>query len=446
MKELEDVEELADSLVDYETLKRRLVSSGILASEFLEDSIKRAFIGSTARRVGLTSPYEPLLYETWLKQLAESLDRLLAFRREARELEIAAVKVGADYDLFCLQSLLDLDLEMSQLRLATKRSTIQSQTTVANAFSGKVSPLAEGFEAGASGLAQDVGVDLLSCDDEVKLLQDRQTLVQSFQDAYFTRTTQLGNAHNYKERFLLLQKLIDDELDDAYLLAVAIASGINQVYGSNLVVPNAAAVNFLDDLVFWCRRVMRSHAIASQMETEFEIVIPLVQPISPNAGLVSAPTFSQAINPGPDTADLDFKLPADMFDGLKVRTRRIGASYGNAVSIIDGADLNAINDSYARYRMVFSTPPQGGPVALYNRPPVRLGVVSLFGGPAALCYSDGPECTNIDPIGDWSVSIDRHPVYKDDSKQSISTGIGNKKMLDLKLHLRLRTIGTFPPL
>ena len=436
--------------IDYEGLKGGLVRRGRLEKGLLAKNSLRQWETNLRRIRKIVSPYEPLLYDIWVDELATSLDRILSYRREARELEVAAVKTAADYELFCKQNPIELKIDILRLRAAVKNLQMQTQKDVANSFGKATSePLAEGFETNASLAARDIDAEIASCVIEQQLLEEKSAQAQAYQDAFFDRTNQDGNAHNYAQRASILWSLIYDDVVDSYLKSISIARGIELIYGIAPSLPDLSSAQLIDDMVVWCRRVIRSLSLTKQTEVDFDIILPLVQPISdPNSGVLppmSASDFKQArlaaTNGKP--AVFKFRIDADALGGISVRLRGIGASYGNKVKQLDsGADRNATTDSYARYRVTIGTPAQGGSMP-YNRPDIRLGMVSIHGGTAPICYSDGLECRNLNPLGAWKLTLDANPTYKDDKSQEISSGINGEEMLDIKLMLRLRTVGTF---
>lgn len=435
--------------INYPAFKRRLIREGVLNKAFLRSADHMAIVATKAAARSAKSPYEPLLYETWIEDLGASLDRILSYRREARDLEVLAVKAAADYLLFCEQSKIELEQQVLALREKVKLSQKQTQSNAAAKFSG-TSSLEAGFKTIAAGTAKDIDAELKDVGSEEALLNAKQKLLQNYQDAYFHRTTEDGNAHNYTQRASLLWRLLNEEVLDCYLKAVAIGKGIERIYGVNVSFNGApAATTFIDDLVFWCRGIVRQLAIVKQDEVEYDVTVPLVQPVtSSGRPVVDELVFDNALmqtlaNNQP--FNLNFNLASTSFAAGKVRVKRVGLSYGTETKILDsGTDRNFTTDSYARYQATIATPDQStvAGVPAY-RPAVQLGAVTVFGSGIAVCSSDGLECQNIDPNGTWSITIQPNPVYKDRNRQNIGAGIAAVPIKDLKLHLKLRTVGAF---
>lgn len=64
--------------------------------------------------------YEPLLITKHVDRLSDLIERCLSLRKDIRDLEILAVKSGAEYDLFVKTSVIDEQMEKLRL-LASSR-------------------------------------------------------------------------------------------------------------------------------------------------------------------------------------------------------------------------------------------------------------------------------------------------------------------------------------
>src|ERR1700686_2179476 len=133
--------------------KEKLVESGSLHRVFIHTADENGLAGpQQARKIAKSEPlvYEPLLFESWLKDLAQLADRVLAYRREGRELEVLAVRAAMDYERG--QSLIAIDRDTQKLLVqrSVKERARTTQDTAAKAF-GTVGPTDVGFTALAQG-------------------------------------------------------------------------------------------------------------------------------------------------------------------------------------------------------------------------------------------------------------------------------------------------------
>ena len=392
--------------------------------------------------------YEPLLYDRWLDEISAQLDRLLAYRREMQELEISAVKVAADYQLWSKRNLLDLELEKMRLNIAEINIKQETQINAAKEFNS-AHELAQGFHALSSGAVKEIDAELKSLSEQKKILEEQYELNKYFQDLFFSRTKSPGNAHNYAERADFVRILLNQDALDCYKKATAIDAGIRQIYGEeNPLLPKFSSAAFINELIFWCRTIMAQQNFRKQWEVEFNIIIPLVQVASPLlSSLVSEKDFvsvRDANVSGP--AELYFTIPDGVFGDRSVRLLGVGVSFGSTPKIQDsGTDKSNTILSYVKHRVCLVPPVQKIQDITNVRPNIILGEVSVYGGEGGPCFSNGQECRNLDPIGDWVISVERNPAYKDIAKISLKSGIMGEVINDIKLHFKVRTIATTPP-
>lgn len=365
-----------------------------------------------------------------------------------QELEISAVKVAADYQLWSKRNLLDLELEKMRLNIAEINIKQETQINAAKEFNS-AHELAQGFHALSSGAVKEIDAELKSLSEQKKILEEQYELNKYFQDLFFSRTKSPGNAHNYAERADFVRILLNQDALDCYKKATAIDAGIRQIYGEeNPLLPKFSSAAFINELIFWCRTIMAQQNFRKQWEVEFNIIIPLVQVASPLlSSLVSEKDFvsvRDANVSGP--AELYFTIPDGVFGDRSVRLLGVGVSFGSTPKIQDsGTDKSNTILSYVKHRVCLVPPVQKIQDITNVRPNIILGEVSVYGGEGGPCFSNGQECRNLDPIGDWVISVERNPAYKDIAKISLKSGIMGEVINDIKLHFKVRTIATTPP-
>lgn len=430
--------------------KGELIQSGYLDAAFSEaaEVVVSRELATTAGdpHAGDEYDYEPLLVHQHTTSVSQLLDRVLAFRREARDLEILAVKVAMDYRLFDITSRIDEELELSRLGVGVRERSIVTQRQAAAAF-GREKPLEAGFEAVHLGRSEEIALELDLAAKQRDLIRSRFDAQRAYQLVYREKHAQPGNAHNYAERASRLTKLFLQDLREAYAKSKVISIGIRTIWGGDFPVPDPRSAAFIDELVDWNRDVVRFLEYLTQHEYQLNIVVPLVQPWGQNASaLIKKKDFEEAISRADDKNPiaLSFELQEDSFLGKNVRLLSVGLSFGNALDLVaqSGNDRNATRDNYARLRALVTVPEQRYAGIEARRPQTFcLGSVGLFGGSAPLDAFTGPSVRYASPFGRWAVEVYPLAVYKDASFQLATLGMDSGAALqDLKLHLSVVVI------
>ena len=426
----------------WSTLKRKLAADGVL-DKFFVDPLNRKL---EARDNNFTLPddaYFPLLIETHLRDVSGHLDRILAYRREMQELEILAVRAAADYALERDQSKDEHDLALIRLRKPQNLTEKAAQEKAAKAFGNSSADLESGFREIAAGSAVRLGQDLSDTDSETQLMVAMYNRKRDYQDQYMRRHTEPGNAHNFAERAEILLSLLLQDKFFAEAKCRALAAGFKAVYGRDPQAKLAASPS-IDELVMWVRNLFEDIGIEDEKESDFDLVVPLVQPLDAASGLVKPADFKRAIESSVSSGQLLLKFSLaqkDLLGRRNVRLRRLAVTYGTAMGINpQGIDRDAAYEAYCRYRGEITPPRKAIGKIAYDRPPITLGTISRFGGPVE--FADGPEVVNLDPIGDWTLLVRPNPVTKEDRQTSLLFGSdGSTRWADVKLHLRLRAKG-----
>lgn len=390
----------------------------------------------------IAEPYEPLLISQNLRRLSELCDRCLSLRKEIRELEVLAVKAATEYELFLVTSSVDERLERARLNQQAKSAAEAGFRQASAAFGGK-DELTSGLSGTLASKAQELKLELQTADDIVKLLGDRWEAVRTFQAAYFSRTQETGNAHNFAERAEKLGAILRQCLLEAGDRARSVYSGLSIVYGRKPTLPTIdGSLESIDALVVWTLEAQRRLSQSAEFESMFDLVVPLVQPWLLGGGsLISANDFDRALADRPgEPIKLSFEIPPDAFFSQNVRLKGFGIAYGNRFFLVpeSGIDKAQTADSFARLAAKVSTPVQfSEDGSTYRRPDVLLGNISLHHGSLPMAYVDGPSIENLDPCGRWDIVIHPWLVWKEETSRLVANGILGHPIKDLKLFLRL---------
>lgn len=436
--------------MEWRTLKQSLITKAELHPLFKEDvdsTIKERMSKweQDKNSKDLKLRYEPLLIETILKNLSELLDRVLGYRKEARELEVLAVKAASEYDLFLQQHAIEQKLEVLKLRTTQKKIFVKGFSDSAQNF-GNSEDVTKGLQSTLTTLSNSYDQELKDIEDETNLLKEKWSVLEGFYLAYHNRHRDPGNAHNYSERAERIYELLGEDLSECYQMAISLSTGLEMIYGKKIIdLPHPSEASFIDNLVKWCRNQIYEYEARSDDEIEYDCIIPLVQPTAPlNKSLVSAQDFDKAVKQAVgNEIKLVFTLPSEVFFSDEfVRVKSIGLCYGSKPQILSasGTDLNATFESYARLRASILTPIQTLPDGTtYHRPPIRMGNVGVFSAGVPLAHVSGQNCQNINPVGEWIITIDQLAIYKDRDILKASIGVEGRPMLDLKLFLKIRS-------
>jgi hypothetical protein len=373
--------------------------------------------------------YEPLLLENLLKEASAALDRCLLKRREAYDLEIAAVKAAADYELFLELAEIDALLETNALATEKLKKEINGYRDSASMFK-----IDNGFAKHDETLSESAQEELTAAAERLDLLKKRWLIRKKYESEYNLRHTMPGNAHNFKERMNRAVTLLSDDLQEAYEKILAVQIGLKAIYGNSISVPDLQGENVLDELVLWTREVIRFLDIESQEEVSYDLVIPLTQPWRPSEeSIIDEDVFHSCVKKKDPMAIFSFDLSDVFFNQERVRLRGFGLAFGSPASY----SYEALR--FCRLRATVHTPKQtkvNEPGSYYFRPPIVLGNIAVHGGDQPLNINYGLECRNIDPRGEWKIVVNKLAVAADNDRVSIDKVFG-ANLRDLKLYLKV---------
>ncbi len=425
-----DIKTHLQSSAAWSGFKTRLQTKSPWLDAFTDSAVVQAI---ELIKLKLENPYEPLLLETMLKEASEALDRCLALRREAYELEIAAVKAAADYQLF-----LDLDptdAELDTIALAIPR--LQGEQS--GYHKASMSYTDKGFQGHDETLSSSAQDDLDAARKRQALLTRRRDTRKQYEKDYDSRHTTAGNAHNFGERMRRIVPLLADDLQEAYEKLLAAHTGIQTIYNQDFPLPALDGEGAVDALVMWTREIIRFLDIEKQQEVSYDLVVPLTQKWgSSQAAILPYDALRKCIDNPDRQKTISFEL-GDVFPSQdRVRLRAIGLAFGSAPVGTDFGSTDRLG--YWRLRATIHTPKQPKvtqPGSFYQRPPVVFGNVSLHSHAVPMAISSGPECRNLDPRGTWTIVLSRLAVFCDEKEAHIEHDPNTEFYLikDLKLHL-----------
>ena len=397
--------------------------------------------------------YEQLLFESHLSDVSALLDRCLAYRRDAREMEIEAVRFAIEYSKTAALLKIEDDLDKKTSEVPILEQEAAALRRAATEFE-KVGGLGQGFSEANSGHSASAEARSSAYADRLKLQEDRRAEIRHWEEVYRARHEAPGSAHNYIERMERLVAFLAEDLYESYAKGEAVLAGINRIYSQQFEMPKMG-YGLLDNLVAITRRVCRFLDSTHQHEVTYDLVVPLRQPWNhKNTSLVSDKEWKDVAK-GRGALPIKFRLSPNVFNQTCVRVRAVGVSFGCAdepesttsTSSSTTGSTNSTTKSfgaaYAKYRIraTIHTPSQSKLTSEYFRPPVVLGDVSIYGGGAALALDNSSACRNISPFGEWRIFLEQYAVRGAEGKlevfQPVIFGGTDPIMNDIKLHLRI---------
>ena len=267
--------------------------------------------------------YEPLLLDTLLQEASAALDRCLAFRREAYELEIAAVKAAADYALFKELSTIDEKSEILALAIPRLESETTGYRQASAAYADK------GFSKHDETLSNSAGAGLKLAARREELIRGRWEVRRRYEANYNSRHTAPGNAHNFAERWIRTVNLLAEDLQEAYEKLMAVRFVLKAIYREDRGLPVLRGEESLDELVMWTREVIRYLDVEAQQEVRYQVVIPLAQQWRPSGRPFIEPHAIRAIIAESSPVKvISFNLSDVFFNQERVRLRGVGLATG----------------------------------------------------------------------------------------------------------------------
>jgi hypothetical protein len=139
------------TVTPWRTLKARLAGTGQFAAAFADDAVD-------SWPAPKTTVYDPLLIDDHLDRLSTLVGRALDLRKDVREIEVLAVRVAAEYELFLLTAPLNEMIERRAQQGPARSAQAASEAEAAAKF-GDGGPLEVGFAQVSARRAKSLGLE-----------------------------------------------------------------------------------------------------------------------------------------------------------------------------------------------------------------------------------------------------------------------------------------------
>ncbi|MHC8293870.1 hypothetical protein [Pseudomonas sp. LB3P58] len=218
------------------------------------------------------TPYCPLLFESFIPDISQSLDDCLAYRRELYDLCTQGTRRALEYQLF--KDTVDIEQEIAILGTnsdqAKREAIFYENSSKKFKAGGGINPsdkLVAGMNEisiGSASVRNYVSAREATKADAIKKRYDAtkkyQTRLEFLHEAD-------GSSLNYLQRLDRITPLLLEEIVDAFEKAKALVAGMNYVLDFNkITIPKVTNLGYLDSFVRWFRLVIRKFAIYVQNE------------------------------------------------------------------------------------------------------------------------------------------------------------------------------------
>jgi len=411
-----------------------------------------AFVPDLNRRIqaaivaeSSSGSYEPLMIETLMRDLASVLDRSLSLRREARDLEIQAVKAAADYQLFCETFPLDLELELNRLEIERHKIDEEQAKAASAAFDASTDkdPLARGFSITSAGSGQSSANAVKTAERSRELIVKKYDALRRYQEQYHHRHKAEGGSHNFQQRSNNVLRLLGQDLAEARAKASAAFLGIKTLFGKEFALPSEASTDYLTDMVLVVRDAARFLEQEAQSEEAFDLTFPLVQPWLAHTGNAKALAENKALIAAlkDPRRPVEFD-PSPIFEKFaRVRITRVGASIGllldigvNAVTGLPYDPGRSAKLGAYRLKIELHLPKQQ--LETQTSRILTLGNVGILGTSSPLNVVDGLQVHNTSPKGLWRLYFHPFSVYSTIAQEPVEPSNQAELVSDVKIHVR----------
>jgi hypothetical protein len=385
-----------------------------------------------------TNHYDPYRVEQLLADVSRLLDRTFSYRKQGYDLDIAATTWALDYQLFEDQLARQVALEQ-QTYVGTQRQIERDAQGKALAAFGAATndALAPGFMEVASGNHDSCAVAADGETGRQGLVQAKWDRLQQYQTDLQGRHTFPGGSLNYAERLGRLQKLLVEDVVEAYQKAFAAQLGLKAVFGIDLAgTPTpfpAPDIGFLDGLLSWTRQAIRQLEIDQQDDVEFEHIVFLVQPRGDNkiSGVTSPTQYANDMSPG-GTGVLNVDL-THYFDSAplgRIWLRGVGMSTSHQYPFVPEQSLFRLSAQVFPPSVTNLFDSSGSPVP---RSPMILTNIAITDPAIPVQMLRGANLNNVDPRGLWTIIVNDTIGFPNNGNLTRNAG----HITDIKLHLQL---------
>ena len=427
----------------WQELKRTLVAQGggeldwLNAFQKTADEEITATLKDVRSQLGGAIPFNPLLVEVLLGDVAALLDRAAAYRKEAAQLEVDGVTAAIEHQVAVAH------IEQDEL-LALSALSDEPNALEKDGLDRASAEWRKGAAAAEQGLAE-LGSGrskALASEANGKLV--RQEAIKKKADAsrearrrLLDRYTAPGSAMNYRERYERILELLREDVADAYVRMICVEAGLKRALGFSIgtsgdvnAIPIPTSPKPLEALISWTRSAMREVEKRAESETEVSLVIALRQPQLSDTPLISDAIWNaQTAQAGQGV--FDFKLSdKDYLKGLShPRLLQVGLSFvpeGNVETV-------AVRSYRVSAKVFLPVQPVtiGGTTYEHRQAPLILGEVPAF-GQGEMAGMVGIPVKNASPVGEWRIVVSPRALGL-----AVTKFMRHSVVNDLRLHLRL---------
>ena len=238
--------------------------------------------------------HNPRLVEPLLGEISALIDRCIVYRKEGRELEIAAVAAASSKLIFDTMHEIDQKIVSLDPNYSSTSVLADKYPQVLNSFDDATQ---KGFKAevGAQGEANKAYSS--TSKDRLDLILNRLKFTQDLEGQFHSRHSVPGNAHNFAERFEQLRALFNSDIKAAYQRALAASAGLKAIFDFNDALPVISETGFIDNFLIWTRNAMRAVTSIAENEIEFSRTVPV--PISAVSAATPVAPFSVDLEHNP---------------------------------------------------------------------------------------------------------------------------------------------------
>ena len=382
--------------------------------------------------------YEPLLFEGYVSEAARAIDRSIVIRRDIQEIESVAVTYARQYTRFDETVALNKKIEALGWEASEAKKLSTEHADVAKRFGAGTDPVAQGFAKQNNVASRSFDSSHTNLTSKNQAIADRWLVLEAMQEAERKQHETPGHALNFKERRDRLVEILKRDVLEAYRKCVAVREGIVRTYKPAQFpeLPAAADVNALDRLLYWIRDAIEYLDKQREHEVEFDLTIPLVQPVQDWKNDKEVAVLKTA-----DVQKLWFDV--DVTAWLDNTFKRDAESrVGNLRLVGLGASVNVAvrddNSNTVAFTLAVFPPKLERELAdttAQTRPPAILGNVAIVSKDSrAPKVEYGPEIRCLPVAGVWRIVLLPPRASQDGKNQKALT------IADVFLHLRL--VGT----
>lgn len=339
-----------------------------------------------ANRVNAYLLYNPLGVESLLVHAKSLSETCIGLRRQAQELELLSLASRSEIALE--------DALLSYIKRAVDYANQDDGHIAGKMYSPKIADQAR--------LVEDVGgVEYRKKIHEHELLY----IKARFEELQFknNKLQYDPGSNNYKNRFNFLKAEFNSNFIDLYNVASAARYGLQYVYGIKTSIPTLMEFDYLSTLVGWVSEAISALDRVLRGRGSTTLLIPLfnLDQAQGDRGLIKIVKDDLAKALAAPNPTFSFKLDRNVVPFNNSRLLGLNLFIWGKPIII--GQISYIGATFEQPETVLKAD-QGEPVYTAKRKFV-LPVVANSSSDN-ISTKSGPEVFNLDPIGDWKVSLD----------------------------------------